>query len=157
MKTSLRLRWLTFTSIALMLASCTPIVDTRGHSADALDLSQIVTGQTTTEDVTALLGSPTTRSNFGDEIWYYVTQKQERVGVFAPEVTEQHVTAITFDADKQVSAIEEFTKEQGKQVQMVSKTTPTEGHTITVIEQVLGNMGRFNAPSRGMSQRNMGR
>lgn len=151
------LRWLLPISIGLILASCTPIVDTRGHSADALDLSQIVKGQTTAEDVAALLGSPTTTSNFGETIWYYITQKQERVGMFAPEVTEQHVVAIQFDSNKLVSEIGEFKMEEGKPVQIVSKTTPTEGHDLTFIEQMLGNLGRFNSPTRGMSNRNMGR
>lgn len=150
-------RCLASISLALLLASCSPMVATRGHSEEALDLQQIVTGQTRAEDVMALLGTPTTTSDFGNATWYYITQKQERVGVFAPEVTEQKVTAITFDADKVVSGIESYQREDGKPVQMVSKTTPTEGHDMTVIEQLLGNLGRFNAPGRGISDRNMGR
>ena len=149
-------RWLYPISIALMLASCSPIVDTRGHASDDVDMKQIIVGQSRSEDITALLGSPTSTSNFGDEIWYYVTQKQERVGVFAPTVSEQHVTAITFNADHVVSDVGEFTKEDGKPVQIVSKTTPTEGHKVTFIEQMLGNLGRFNSPARGISDRNLG-
>jgi len=148
-------------SIALCLASCTPIVDTRGHSADAADLKQIIIGQAGPEDVKALLGSPTTTSNFGDEIWYYITQKQERVGLFSPEVTEQHIIGVQYDANKKVSDIGEFTKADGKPVQMVSKTTPTEGHSVTFIEQMMGNLGRFNSPGRAgaasASPRNTGR
>jgi outer membrane protein assembly factor BamE (lipoprotein component of BamABCDE complex) len=155
LKTSFRIAL--FSSLSLFLASCSPIVETRGHSADALDTSQIAVGQTTAEDVQALLGSPTTQSSFGETIWYYMTQKQERTGVFAPEVTEQQVTAIVFDGDKRVSEIRSYTKADGKPVQMVSKTTPTEGHDLTFIEQMLGNLGRFNAPGRGLSDRNMGR
>lgn len=154
---SLLSRGLVSISIALMLASCSPIVDTRGHSADAVDLKQIIIGQSGPEDVIALLGSPTTTSNFGDEIWYYVTQKQERVGVFAPKVTEQHIIGIQFDANKKVSEMGEFTQADGKPVQIVSKTTPTEGHSIGFVEQMLGNFGRFNAPGRGISDRNKGR
>jgi outer membrane protein assembly factor BamE (lipoprotein component of BamABCDE complex) len=115
------------------MASCTPIVSTRGHSEDTVDTSQIAAGQTTAEDVLALLGSPTTTSSFGDTTWYYVTQKQERVGVFAAEVTEQRVTAIRFDADKRVVDIASYAKEDGKPVTIVSKTTPTEGHDMTII------------------------
>ena len=140
-----------------MLASCSPIVDMRGHTGEVDDLKQVVTGQTHAEDVVALLGSPTTTSNFGDETWYYVTQKQERVGMFAPKVTEQNITAISFDSNNVVTAVTAYTKEQGKPVQMVSKTTPTEGHEVTFIEQTLGNLGRFNAPTRGVSDRNKGR
>lgn len=150
-------RWLLPISIALVLASCTPIVDARGHSADALDVSQITKGVTSAEDVAALLGSPTTTSDFGDETWYYITQKQERVGLFAPEVTEQQVTAVQFDSSKLVSELVQFKMEDGKNVQLVGRTTPTEGHDLTVIEQLLGNLGRFNAPGRGMSDRNKGR
>lgn len=120
-------------------------------------MKQVIVGQSTTDDVRALLGSPTSTSNFGEEIWYYITQKQERVGVFAPKVAEQHVTAITFDGNKRVSNIGEYKKEDGKPVEMVRKTTPTEGHEVTFMEQMLGNLGRFNAPGRGMSNRNMGR
>ncbi len=144
-------------SMLLLLASCSPMVDARGHSGDDEDLKQIVTGQTTRDDVTALLGSPTTTASFGDETWYYITQVKERVGMLAPEVADQQVIAITFDANQVVTSVERYTKEQGKPVQMVSKTTPTEGHSFTMIEQLLGNLGRFNAPGRGMSQRNMGR
>lgn len=151
------MRCLILSSIALMLASCTPIVNTRGHSAEDVDLSQLVSGQTSADDVRALLGSPTSTSNFGEETWYYITQKQSRVGVFAPEVTEQQVTAITFDAEQRVHDISAYKKEDGQNVQIVSKTTPTEGHSIGFIEQMLGNFGRFNAPTRGLSDRNLGR
>lgn len=151
------IRCLASISIVLMLASCAPIVDTRGHANDDIDLTQISVGRTSDEDVMALLGSPTSKSNFGEDIWYYVTQKQERVGVFAPTVSEQHVTAITFDGNHTVSEIAEYKKEDGKPVEIVSKTTPTAGHKVTVLEQMLGNLGRFNAPSRGISQRDLGR
>ena len=151
------MRCLLISSITLLLASCTPIVDTRGHSGEDVDVSQITIGQSKREDVQALLGSPTSTSNFGDEIWYYITQKQSRVGVFAPDVSEQRVTAITFGADTVVSDISAYKKEDGQNVQGVGKTAPTEGHSVTFIEQMLGNFGRFNTPTRGLSNRNQGR
>ena len=144
-------------SIAVMLASCSQIIDTRGHSEEDIDMSQIVVGQTHAEDVAAIMGSPTSKSSYGDETWYYVTQKQEHSGVFPSEVTEQHVTAIAFDKDKLVADISEYKKEDGKDVEMVSKTTPTEGHNLTFMEQMLGNLGRFNAPGHSaLSDRNIG-
>ena len=144
-------------SIAVMLASCSQIVDTRGHSDEDADMSQVVVGQTKDEDVRALLGSPTSQSSFGDVTWYYVTQKQEHSGVFPAEVTEQHVTAIAFDKDHVVNDISEYKKEDGKPVEIVDKTTPTEGHNLTFMEQMLGNLGRFNAPGHSaISDRNLG-
>jgi outer membrane protein assembly factor BamE (lipoprotein component of BamABCDE complex) len=144
-------------SIALLLASCTQIIDNRGHNDEDADMTQIVVGQTKDDDVKALLGSPTTQSSYGDQTWYYVTQKQEHSGVFPAQVQDQHVTAISFDKDHVVSDISEYKKEDGKPVEMVSKTTPTEGHNLTFMEQMLGNLGRFNAPGHSaLSDRNLG-
>lgn len=132
------------------------MVEARGHSEEDLNLSQVIKGQTSAEDVTALLGSPTSTSNFGDMTWYYITAKQEHVGIYAPEITEQKVVAIQFDATKRVSDIRTYDLKDGQPVTVVSKTTPTEGHDLTIMEQMLGNLGRFNTPSRGVDPRNIG-
>ena len=133
---------LMISSVCLVLASCSPIVDTRGYSQEAVDMRQLIIGQSKQEDVQALLGSPTARSTYGDTTWYYITTKKETVGVFAPEVTEQHVTAIRFNPDETVADIAEVKKEEGKPVQIVRKTTTTEGQSLTFMEQMLGNFGR---------------
>ena len=144
-------------STAALLASCTPIVDNRGHNLDATDFQQIVPGQTRTEDVEALLGSPSTKSTYGTETWYYINEQKETWGAFAPEITEQSVTAIMFDENHVVTSLEDRTKADGKPVQLVEKTTPSEGRHLTVMEQLLGNFGRFSAPGRQMSPRDIGR
>jgi len=144
-------------SLCVVLASCSPIVDTRGNTREAEDLKQIIVGQSRTDDVAALLGSPTSKSNFGDETWYYITVRKERSGMFSPEVTAQDVTAIRFDKTSTVADILEYKKEAGKPVELVSKTTTTEGHSVTFLEQMLGNFGKFNAPGRGISSRDLGR
>ena len=35
----------------------------------------------------------------------------------------------------------------GREVVLVSRETPTAGHSFTVIEQILGNIGRFRDPA----------
>lgn len=145
------------TIVALMLASCSPITNTRGYTSDDLDLKQIIVGQSKADDVTAILGSPSVRSSFGDDIWYYITQKKETRGPFEPVVVEQQVTAIRFDKSQTVADISDYKKEQGKSVEIISKTTPSEGHSLGFMEQMLGNFGKFNAPGRGISSRDMGR
>ena len=151
------LRGLLLTSIALLLASCTPMVDTRGHTLEEADFKQIVIGQSKTDDVQAILGTPTTRSTFGGETWYYISEKKETVGMFAPEVTDQSVTAVLFDEAHTVTDIQRRGKAYWQNVQFVTKTTPTEGHELGVMEQLLGNFGRFSAPGRQISSRDMGR
>lgn len=139
------------------LSACEPMVDTRGHTTDPEDFKQIIMGQSTTEDVAALLGTPTSKSAFGEEIWYYVTLRRETYGMFAPEVADQQVVALRFDQNHVVQAIETHGKDEAKNVTVVEKTTPTEGRHLTMIEQLLGNLGRFTAPGRQIDPRSMGR
>jgi outer membrane protein assembly factor BamE (lipoprotein component of BamABCDE complex) len=146
-------RLLAHTSLLAVLASCSPMVDARGHNAQTDDYSQIVTGQSRNEDVQAILGSPSAKSNFGEETWYYISGTKETVGLFEPEITEQHVTAISFDEAGLVKDIANYTKKDGKQVKLVGKETATEGHKLTFMEQMLGNVGRFNAPTSATNPR----
>lgn len=134
-----------------MSASCSPIVDNRGHNPEHADFDQIEVGKTTSEEVRSLLGSPTTTSNYGEKIWYYISTRRETKAFFAPEVTEQKVIAISFDTDGAVKAIDKYSKKDGKQVALVEKETPAEGRKLGVVEQLLGNFGKFNAPGRSVT------
>ncbi len=145
------------TSLCLCLASCSPVVDARGYTLSDVDRSQIIEGQSGTEDVRALLGSPSATSGFGNATWYYISSRKETLGFFAPEVAEQNVLAIHFDEAGLVDRVEQYDQSQSRPVEFVSKETPTEGHEMTVLEQMLGNFGRFNAPGREIDPRNLGR
>lgn len=105
----------------------------------------------------ALLGTPSAKSSFGDTTWYYISEKKETQGMFAPEVIDQHVTAVHFDEAGLVKSIETTGMKKSRKVEYVEATTPTEGRKMTVIEQLMGNFGRFNTPGRQIDPRNLGR
>lgn len=142
-------------AICASLASCTPIVDLRGHSEEQADYTQIIPGQTSEEDVEAILGTPSVKSNFGENVWYYITEKRETSGIFAPEVIDQSVTAVRFDDAGLVEEITKTEKDKSKRVEYVEKTTPTEGRKMSVMEQLMGNFGKFSAPGREIDPRAM--
>ena len=103
----------------------------------------------------AILGTPSAKSNFGEETWYYIMEKRETYGMFAPKVAEQKVTSIRFDNAGLVADMSKTDKEEGKLVEYVEKTTPTEGRKMGVMEQLLGNFGKFSTPGREIDPRNM--
>jgi len=138
--------------LGLLAAACSPIVDNRGHSLQALDLSQITIGTSQREDVKAILGSPSLESDYGNT-WYYVTMQKETSGVLSPEITRQDITEISFDEAGTVSDIHKYSKKDGKPVELVEKSTPSAGHSLTFIEQLLGNVGRFGTPGRQIDPR----
>lgn len=131
-------------SALVLLGACISQIDTRGHVEAQPILDQIKPGVTSREDVQRQFGSPSSQSNFGGETWYYISLQRERKAFFRPKTLDQDVTRIAFDTSGIVSAAEHYTLKDGEKITMVERTTPTEGHNLGMMEQLLGNLGRFN-------------
>lgn len=135
-------------SILLVAASCSPIVEARGHVGIEDMIAEIKPQQTTREEVLQKLGSPTSTSDFGTQTWYYIYAKREVRAFLKPEVVEQKVVSIEFDAGETVSKIDTYGLEDTKKIDSVKRVTPTEGHSLGFVEQILGNIGRFNKSTK---------
>ncbi len=131
---------------SLVLVSCSPKVDNGGYVHEDPIKNLVTVGTTTREDVRTKLGSPSSQSSFGDETWYYITDRKEAYAFLKPEIVEQEVTSIAFDTKGVVSKVDNYTIDNGQDFDLVKRTTPTEGHTLGFFEQILGNIGRFNRP-----------
>ena len=151
----MRIPLLLITTSALALSACTPNVQTRGHIKDANWQEAIQPGTSGRDDVLVALGSPSTHSSFGKETWYYITTKRESFAFFKPEITDQDVLAVMFDSSGLVENVQQVGKEGLKEIEYTSRETPTEGHSLTFVEQLIGNMGRFNRPE-GAGNRSVG-
>ena len=130
----------------LGLAACAPNISTHGHRFDAAALAQIEPGQTSQGDVVQLLGSPSSLATFDDRTWYYVSQRIERRTFYFNTVVAQDVVAIEFDDQGTVSHIDRHDLNGAREIDLVDRETPTAGNELTVLEQFLGNIGRFNPP-----------
>lgn len=130
--------------LAGMLAACSPKVDSRGYVSNTEWKNVITIGVTTKDQVLESFGSPSAQSDFGDETWYYISSRKETTAFLAPEVVEQTVMRLTFDANGVVTAMDSFDKNNSKDFEVAKRVTPTEGHALGFFEQVIGNIGRFN-------------
>lgn len=133
----------------MLVGACDPKVDNRGYVSQKEIKEQVIEGKTTKDEVMAKFGSPSSQSSFGDETWYYISARKETWAFLKPEVVEQQVCRISFDAAGIVMSVQMFDKGDSKDFALAKRTTPTEGHTLGFFEQVLGNMGRFNRPGTG--------
>lgn len=129
-----------------LVSACSPKVDTGGYMKETDIKGQITEGKTTKQEVQEKFGSPSAQSSFGNETWYYITDRKETMAFFAPEVVEQDVTRVEFDAAGTVISVQAFNKNDSKEFSLAKRTTPTEGHQLGFVEQLLGNVGRFNKP-----------
>lgn len=132
--------------IFLALGACSPKVDAGGYVNETNVKEQIFPGKTTREEVQNLMGSPSSQSSFGNETWYYITNRKEGYAFLKPEVVQQDVVSIEFDQAGIVNKVESYDRNSGQEFDLVKRTTPTEGHSLGFFEQALGNVGRFNKP-----------
>jgi outer membrane protein assembly factor BamE (lipoprotein component of BamABCDE complex) len=139
-------RLATVLSILLIGAACAPRQDYRGITIEQEKLDLIKVGETSEGQVNALLGSPSTISTFPDwgTVYYYISSETETVAFLAPELIDQQVLAIAFDKESRVKEIKRYGLKDGKQIAFVDRETPTRGKEMTVLEQLFGNLGRFN-------------
>lgn len=135
----------------LLLAACQPMVDTRGH-VDTQNAKAQLKENMSRDEVMKLLGSPGTRTEFGGETWYYISERKEQIAFLEPEVTDQSVLAVHFDESGFVRSFETYGEKDSAPVPIVGRSTPTEGHKLGVVEQLLGNIGRYNKPQSGIDR-----
>lgn len=133
--------------LAGLAAGCSGTIDSHGHVARESAVKELQPGIQTREEVARLLGSPSSTAPFDDKTWYYIGQKVETLAFFKPEVKERRVLVVRFDDAGILDSLEVLSAEDGKQVAFVDRETPTAGHEMTFLEQLLGNVGRFNSPT----------
>jgi outer membrane protein assembly factor BamE (lipoprotein component of BamABCDE complex) len=130
-------------SITLGLSSCAAQVTTHGNTVEADRVGQIAPGVSSQQDVEMLLGSPSTVSVLDGQEWYYIGSRSRSLAFLEPSVLERQVLAITFDPDGIVQSIDAHGAENGRKVQIVKRETRTRGNELTIVQQLLGNIGRF--------------
>jgi outer membrane protein assembly factor BamE (lipoprotein component of BamABCDE complex) len=127
----------------LSSAACAPITSYSGFQAIESDPKDVKVGSDTKSTVRGKLGSPSATSTFDPNTWFYINQVKERVAFRRPAVVSRSVTAVTFDKDsEQVLTVNNYTLKDGKVIAFNGHETPTRGRELTILEQLLGTVGR---------------
>ena len=135
-------------TVALLigLAACTPRETMRGAVVDPEKVVLVKAGATQTQ-VTSILGSPSSTSTFAERgnTWYYITVETETLAFFAEKTVEQRVVAVDFDGSGKVTEVRRYGLKDGQPIDFVARETPTKGKELGLLEQFLGNLGKFNS------------
>ncbi len=132
---------------ATALSACQPQqIFTHGAviSQDQIDLAPVGSSR---DQVLLALGTPSTTGNFGNEIFYYISQKAQRKFVYAKaKVVDQRVLAIYFDDTATVARVADYGLQDGRVFDFITRTTPTGGRDQTFLGQLLAGPGKNAAP-----------
>jgi outer membrane protein assembly factor BamE (lipoprotein component of BamABCDE complex) len=147
------------TAALLGAGACTPITTYSGFQVVENNPRDLKIGEDTKSTVISKLGSPSATSltesksaKPGEEIaaagpydsnlWFYMSQVTDRVAFYKPRVAKRDVVAVSFSAGSdQVASINTYTLQDGKVISFNGRETPTRGREITILEQLLGNVG----------------
>ncbi len=147
-------RWAGLGFATATLAACAPTIVNNGFMIDEDAVQQIQPGQQTREQVAQILGTPSSVAAFDDQTWLYIHRRTSQYAFLDPQILDQNVIAITFDRNSgTVSGVRRLTLADGQAIEPVERITPSPGKELTVLDQFLGNIGRFNNANQNRAQR----
>ncbi len=126
------------------LSGCAAEVKNHGYAPDDALLAEITAGTDTRGSVRRKIGRPSTTGVFTDAGWYYVATTVEHYLYYQPKVTDRRVVAVQFDADDVVAAVNVYGLGDGRIIDLQTRTTPTHGRELTIVQQLLGNLGSLS-------------
>lgn len=131
-------------ALGLGISACSVVVEQRGDLPDPAKVATIKAGSTTRDAVTSLLGSPSSVAAFDPNTWYYISSRFETHTFTRPELVDQEVVIVKFNDANVVTGVEHRNLNDSQPVELVNRETPAPGRELSFMEQLIGNLGRFN-------------
>ena len=116
----------------------------RGNHIDAEALKELVPGTSTKADVTSLIGSPTATATFDDNTWLYIGEVTRPRIASKEALLSQNVVVLSFNGQGVLQDIKHLNQDDSIPVSVVARSTPSPGTEATILQQLFGNIGRFN-------------
>ena len=130
---------------ALLATACEPTINTHGHVWRGVSAEDIQPGVDTRTTILQQLGSPTAEGLEQGAPWIYVTEREMTRGARSAISLEQLAVVIRFDSEDRVVSVETLGPEDRLDIEISSRETTARGRELTLLQQLLGNIGRFEA------------
>ncbi len=140
------------TLAAVGLTACAADVNQRGNLPEPDKLAEIHPGTTTRDQVAKILGTPSSTGVFDDKQWYYISRRTSQIAFLDPDLLDQQVYIVNFNDKGVVKDVAHKGLKDGREIEPAPGATPAPGRELTFVEQVLGNVGRFNQGSSSSSE-----
>lgn len=132
-------------ALAVALGACAPTIRVHGYVPSPTDIAKVRPGVDTVESVTEALGRPSSSGLLQDRAWYYVQSVVQSYTYNPPRVIDRTVLAVTFNEQGVVRSVERFGLQDGRIVNLTARTTETGGRSMSVLEQLFGNLLTLDA------------
>lgn len=138
-----RFSYLLVAGFTALLGACASNIDHHGYLAKPGAFSQLREGMPKSE-VVGILGSPSTTAsvNMQGDSYYYISSTTKQTAFLKPSEVDRQVIAVRFDANDQVQTFAQYGMDDGQVIDINSRETPTRGREFSLIQQMLGNVGK---------------
>ena len=127
--------------LGLSLAACQPTLETSGTFLSEAETQAVRVGMDVAE-LQALVGPPSYTSALDPDLIAYIGTRFEVRLLRDPKPVERRILALDISGGR-VQSLVQFDLQDGRQIFPDSNRTPTNGRTISLVEELLGNIGRF--------------
>jgi outer membrane protein assembly factor BamE (lipoprotein component of BamABCDE complex) len=134
---------------ALLLGGCAKDIEARGNLPTPEALAKLAPGEQTRQDVQGILGTPATTATFDNENWYYISAHTTQYAFYPNHELDRTIYVVSFDQRGILSDVRKLSLEDGQNVAIASRETPTKGREVSLLEQLLGNIGRIGGGNTG--------
>ena len=93
---------LSFSIILTLIYSCSPRISRHGNFFSQEELKVLRSTKLNKSEILEILGQPSTKSTFSDNIWYYIYFMQKERAYFKVKNTGNNVLKIKFDKKQNV-------------------------------------------------------
>ena len=137
---------------ATALAGCTYITENHrmahGYAPTPLDINYIKQQPTITKtSLIQAIGKPFATLAYNDNNWYYIAYKTTQYGFGKRKYTNLRIVEIIFDGEA-VKDIKEYDDKTIHQIAYNKKATQIEYKDLSIIDQFIGNIGKFQVPTQ---------
>jgi outer membrane protein assembly factor BamE (lipoprotein component of BamABCDE complex) len=136
-------------SAGLAASGCSRVKDVQGYMVDETLVTAVQPGVDNKESVLGTLGRPSFTGTFDENDWYYVSRNTKNFAFNNPQVDDQTVLRVRFDASGNVAAVERKGMDQVVSINPSRSKTPTLGRDKSIWEELFGNIGAVGTPGQG--------
>ena len=114
--------------LSLIVANCSPKKVNKHHGVPLLEKKQssLVVNKTNKNDIKKILGNPSTKSKFDNDVWIYIERKQSQsklMNLGKMKITKNNVLVLEIDKYGILKKKEFYNKDDMENIKIVEATT----------------------------------
>ena len=129
--------------VASLVNGCAQPVELHGNRINTKSLKEIIPGTSTEKDVLKILGTPVIKQEYGAQNWIYIRSKSQKTVFSGKKFSERVVVRISFNQKGIATSVKMIPNDPHLSIDFAKRKTPTAGQEITILQQLIGNFGRF--------------